>query len=102
MEFEWQVTITYLFIILFFVYLVLAVVRKWKEGAWEIGKELLQAPLRILLALGVFIGVLAEQTWVVLVCISLLFLIVYFTTTKHKKEIKELRKERVEGKKKFR
>jgi uncharacterized membrane protein YhaH (DUF805 family) len=102
MDMELQVTITYLFIILFFVYVVLAVVRKWKEGAKEIGKELLQAPLRILLALGAFIGVMTEQTWVAIVFISILFLTVYFTTRKHKEEIKEFKKEREEEKKKFR
>lgn len=102
MDFEWQVTITYLLIILFLVYVVLAVARKWKAGSKEIWRELSQAPLRILLALGAIYGVMTEQTWLALIFISILFLIVYFTTRGHKKDIAEAKKEREEEKKKFR
>lgn len=101
MELEWQITVIYLLLILFLVYVVLAVVRKWKEGVREIGKELLQAPLRILVALGAMYGVMTEQTWLALIFISLLFLFVYFTTRSHKKDIEEAKKEREEEKKKF-
>jgi lipoprotein signal peptidase len=93
MEESLQLSIVFLLVIFFLSFSVLAIVRHWQEGYKVILKHLAQAPLRLLVAIGAIYGVMTEQTWLVILLVSLLFLIVYFTSKKHKQDILELKKE---------
>jgi lipoprotein signal peptidase len=93
MDESWQLSIIFLLVIFFLSFSVLAVLRNWKDGYKEVLKNLAQAPLRLLVAIGAIYGVMTDQTWLTILLVSVLFLIVYFTSRKHKQDILELQKE---------
>jgi uncharacterized membrane protein YfcA len=89
----WQLTIVATLVILFLAYSILAIIRHWKHGYKEVLKNLAQAPLRLLVGIGAIYALMTEKTWLLILLVSVLFLIVYFTSRQHNQDIQEIRKE---------
>lgn len=79
--------------IFFLVYLILSITRHYKKGYKAVLIDMLETPLRLLLALVAIYSYLNEQYAVAIIAAALLFINAYRYAKKDRDDIKQLRSE---------